>query len=79
MEWTQILVIILGNAAWVLPMFFWNRAESRSDYRHMDNQMNAIRGLVDEIRKDGMRFREQWLAESKEFHNRLCEIERERK
>jgi len=44
----------------------------------MDNQMNAIRELTREIQKEGAQFREQWLEESKSFHNRLCEIERNR-
>ena len=67
MSWEQVLVLILGNAAWVLPMFFWNRAESRADIRHMDNQMVAIRELVHAIH-----------LETKEFHARLASIEEKR-
>jgi hypothetical protein len=77
-DWLQVLVMVFGNAAWILPMFFWVRAESRSDIRHMDNQMNAIRNLIDEMRKDTMNFRKEWMEESKSFHARLCEIEANR-
>lgn len=55
--WIQILSLFLANSGLVI----WFRAESRSDWRHMDNQVNAIR------------------EEMKDFHNRLCKIESERK
>lgn len=71
LELIVVLVTIAG-------LFIWNRTESRADIRHMDNQMNAIRELTREIQKEGAQFREQWLEESKSFHNRLCEIERNR-
>jgi hypothetical protein len=56
-SWIQILSLFLANAGLVI----WFRAESRSDWRHMDNQVNAIR------------------EEMKDFHNRLCKIEADRK
>ena len=70
MEWGQIVGIILGNAAFIVPLFLWNRAESRADIRHMDNRLEATRELVHAIH-----------LEMKDFHNRLCRIEenRERK
>ena len=68
MEWAQIVGIILGNAAFIVPLFLWNRAESRADIRHMDNRLEATRELVHAIH-----------LEMKDFHNRLCRIEENRK
>lgn len=61
MEWTQVLGIILGNAAFIIPLFIWNRSESRSDYRHLEAAVNAqLNGIREEM---------------KDFHGRLCTIE----
>ena len=43
MEWGQVLAIIAGNAAIVIPLFLWNRSESNSDRRDMMNLINAIK------------------------------------
>lgn len=64
MDWSHVLGIILGNAAFIIPLFLWNRAESRADVRNTDSklelyrqQTNAmIRAIHDEI---------------KDFHGRL--------
>ena len=71
MEWIQILVMILGNAAWILPIFFWVRSESREDIRHCENQIYCIREMIREMHKE-------WMEESKSFHARLCDIEAKR-
>ena len=42
MTWEPILALILGNAAFIIPMFLWNRAESRSDMRMMLRMIDAI-------------------------------------
>ena len=70
MEWTHVLGIILGNGALIIPLFLWNRSESRADIRHMDSKLESTRDLVRAIHD-----------EMKDFHNRLCRIEenRERK
>lgn len=68
MEWTHVLATILGNLAIILPLWIWNRAESRFDDRHRENQINSIRELVYAIH-----------LETKDFHSRLCEIEKNRK
>jgi len=39
MEWLQILTIIVAN----FGLFLWIRSESRSDYRHTDSILNAIK------------------------------------
>lgn len=65
LELIVVLVTIAG-------LFIWNRTESRADIRHVESQLNAIREMTREMHKD-------WIEESKSFHNRLCEIERNRK
>ncbi|NBV40339.1 hypothetical protein EBR77_00680 [bacterium] len=72
LELVVVLVTIAG-------LFIWNRTESRADARHMDAKIDAIRELTHSIREEGRIFRQQWMEESKDFHNRLCEIERNRK
>lgn len=67
-ELITILVTIAG-------LFIWNRAEGRSDIRHMDNKMDSMRNLVDAIREETKAMH----LEMRDFHNRLCEIERNRK
>lgn len=68
MDWLQVIVIVFGNAAWILPMFFWVRSESRADIRHMDNKLDAIRELTHAIH-----------MEVKDFHLRLYDLEKSRK
>ena len=64
MEWGQIAVLVLGNGALIIPLFLWNRSESRADIRHMDAKLESTRELVRAIHD-----------EMKDFHNRLCAIE----
>lgn len=68
MDWTQVLGIVLGNVAFIIPLFLWNRAESRADIRHMDTKLEATRELVRAI-----------YDESRDFHARLCVIEERNK
>ncbi len=63
-----IFGVIIANAAMVITLFLWTRSESRNDIRHMDNKLDAIRELTYAIH-----------LEMKDFHNRLCAIEKERK
>ena len=39
MEWLQIFSLFLANAGLVL----WMRAESRNDWRHMDQKLDAMK------------------------------------
>lgn len=64
MDWAHVLGIILGNATLIIPLFIWNRSESRADIRHMDTKLESTRELVRAI-----------YDESKSFHARLCTIE----
>lgn len=68
MDWMQVLALVIGNGALVIPLFLWNRAESRADIRHMDNKLDAIRELTYAIH-----------TEMKDFHSRLCSIEQNKK
>jgi len=61
----DILALILGNAVLIIPLFLWNRSESRADIRHMDTKLEANRDLVCAIHE-----------EIRDFHNRLCDMER---
>lgn len=65
MDWLQVLTLFLANAGLII----WFRAESRNDWRHMDQKVDSIKDLIAAIQ-----------MEIKDFHNRLCDIEkRERK
>lgn len=64
MDWIQFIIFAGG----VFGCFFWNRSESRSDYRHMDIKLESTRELVRAIHD-----------EMKDFHHRLCKIEESRK
>ena len=63
-----VLELVLGNFAVIFPLFLWVRSEARSDSRHTDAKLESTRELVRAIHD-----------EMKEFHNRLCKIEQERK
>jgi Flp pilus assembly protein TadB len=79
MEWTQFIILALAMAG----MFFWNRAEARADARKSDADNKELRRELIEVMRslheEGRIFREQWAAESRDFHGRLCAIEERRK
>lgn len=64
LDWIQFIIFTAG----VFGCFFWNRAESRADARHMDQKLDAIRQLTYSFMQDS-------LEERKDFHGRLCSIE----
>lgn len=68
MEWYHVMGLVLGNASLIIPLFLWNRSESRADIRHMDAKLESTRELVRAI-----------YEESKSFHARLCTIEERNK
>jgi hypothetical protein len=68
MEWTQVFGLMFGNLVFIVPLWLWNRAESRSDMRHMENQLRANRELIVAIHNEIHQ-------EMKDFHGRLCAIE----
>lgn len=68
MDWTQVLTIIGGNMA----LFLWATRQARTDFLQLDRKLEENRKEVSTIIiaiKD----------EIKDFHDRLCEIERNRK
>jgi len=68
MQLETVLALVLGNAAFIIPLFLWNRSEARSDIRHMDAKLESTRELVRAIHD-----------EMKDFHLRLCSIEVKKK
>jgi hypothetical protein len=60
MEWVQFVIFLVG----IFGLFIWNRAEARSDARHMDAKLEGQRNLINAIHD-----------EMKDFHGRLCAIE----
>lgn len=48
MEWSQVLTVIMANAA----LFLWTRRESRRDYLHMEKRTDAILNAIREDIKD---------------------------
>lgn len=63
-SWIQIFSLFLANAVLII----WFRAESRNDWRHMDNQVTAIREEMKE-------FHTKLATQDLEFKMRLCAIE----
>lgn len=61
LEFFSLLAALIG-------MFFWNRSESRTDIRHIENILNSNRELIREIHNEIHQ-------EMKDFHGRLCAIE----
>jgi len=70
-----ILALILGNAAFIIPLFLWNRAEARSDMRHMDAKLDSNRELIRTVHQESKDLIMAIQAEMKDFHGRLCAIE----
>lgn len=69
---TEIIVLfatIGGFFLTIAGLFLWNRSESRSDFRALDNKIDTkIDNLIQAIQ-----------AETKEFHGRLCSLEAKQK
>ena len=70
----------------VFGLFIWNRAEARADSRHVENIIQSDRNLIMGIRQEVIQFREEMQSfreqmnnETREFHYRLLEIEKNRK
>lgn len=64
MELETVLALIIGNGALIIPLFLWNRSESRADMRHTDAKLESTRELVRAIHD-----------EMRDFHERLYSIE----
>ena len=75
MEWVQFIIFFMG----VFGLFIWNRAEGRSDHRHMDSELKNNRNIIFEIHKETTAQITAIREEMKDFHFKLLEIERNRK
>jgi phosphatidylserine/phosphatidylglycerophosphate/cardiolipin synthase-like enzyme len=71
----MLIIELFALLATIAALFIWNRAESRADIRHMDNKLDSMRNLVEAIKEDTRSIH----LEMKDFHDRLCQIERSRK
>jgi hypothetical protein len=68
MEWVQFIIFFIG----VFGLFIWNRAESRTDNRHMDSKLESHKNLVAAMLQAIQ-------DEMKDFHEKLIRIEERRK
>jgi len=86
MDWLQIIVLLFGNVAWVLPLWLWSRSESRADFRQIDLILRSTdkkieenakdtRALIEAIREDMKDFHCRLALQDQEFKMRLCAIE----
>jgi hypothetical protein len=67
--------VFIANAAIIIPLFLWVRAESRADYRHTDAKLESTRELVRAIHDEMKDFHMKLAAQDFEFKARLCAIE----
>ena len=79
MQWEQILALIIGNLAIILPLWLWTRSEARADARQIHQDITQdrrdfiqfVRGIEHSIKNMEL--------DNRDFHHRLLEIERSRK
>lgn len=71
MHWVQFIIFFIG----VFGLFLWNRAEARTDSRHMDAQTKSNRDMMFEIHRETTAMIQAIREEIKDFHGRLCTIE----
>jgi hypothetical protein len=68
MEWTQVLTILGGNIGLIL----WSTRQARADFLHLDKKL-------DEHRKETNQIIRAIQEEIRDFHTRLCEIDKNKK
>jgi formate-dependent nitrite reductase membrane component NrfD len=72
MDWTQVFVIVVSNIGIMIPLFLWIRSEANSDRREhaaeRSSDRREIMSLISAIHE-----------EIKDFHGRLCSIEKGKK
>ena len=83
---SQGLAVVIGNLVMIIPLWLWNRAESRADSRHMDTRIDSNRQLIFSVHEENRKMHEETRAlissihdEMKDFHYRLLEIEKSRR
>jgi hypothetical protein len=72
MDWTQFIIFFIG----VFGLFIWVRTESRNDIRHMDNKLDSMRDLIHTIHTETHASLNGIREEIRDFHGRLCDIEK---
>lgn len=70
MTWEQVIVLLFGNVAWVLPLWLWNRSESRSDQRQ-------VLGIIQSIQQEMKEFHGRLERIDAEFKGRMALIDSE--
>lgn len=65
MDWVQFSIFFLGNVGFTFTLWLWNRSETRSDFRNLEN---FTKTNIEAIHQ-----------EMKDFHGRLCAIEERNK
>lgn len=68
MDWSQALTILGGNMA----LFLWATRQARSDFLHMDKKLDEHKKEVNQLLKIIH-------EEIKDFHERICKIESDKK
>lgn len=66
-----VLGVFIANAAMIIPLFLWNRQESRNDWRYSDAKFSAHQKETSDLIKAIQ-------EEMKDFHIRLLMIEKEK-
>jgi len=67
-NWIQVFSLFIANAGLII----WFRTESRNDWRHMDNKLDAYHKETNQLIKAIQ-------DEISDFHGRLCTIEERNK
>lgn len=77
MDLAQSIVVAIGVIGFFITIgsFLYM---ARSDYRHLDAKIDAIRELAHAIHKETQASLTGIREEMKDFHNRLCAIEERR-
>ena len=74
-SWIQILSLFLANAGLII----WFRAESRNDWRHMDNKLEDHRRENNSLIRETQSLIKAIQEEMKDFHCRLFSLEERNK
>lgn len=61
MDWLQVLTIIGANFALILPLWLWNRSESRSDSRELHSIMREMKDEMKDFHGRMVKLEERYL------------------
>lgn len=80
MDWFKRHIDAIFVLSGIIASMLWMNGQFNEVNRHMDSILRSEKAVIDAIRQDNIDFRKDWMAESKDFHNRLYAIkERNRK